>query len=456
MPDLRNRRLLASAFHAPRPSEVTFLDRALIAIDVHGAIASVLSPQDAGYAEGIASARAEGALVEWPRSAILLPGLIDLHVHAPQYPQLGVALDEPLEVWLNKYTFPLEARYADLAFARGVYERLVGDLLANGTTTALYFATLHQEATQALADVCLGRGQRALIGRVAMDNAKLCPDFYRDPSPEAAVAETRAFIEYVRMHPANGEGRVEPVVTPRFIPACTDAALEGLGRLAHECGCAVQTHASESDWEHSYVLARHGVTDTASLDRFGLLGRRSLLAHSVHVTFADMDLIRARQAGVAHCPASNAYFASAVFPLREALRRGLNVGLGTDISGGPSASLFDAARTAILSARLLESGVDPRKAVDARGGWPGARIDFREAFHLATAGGAKALDLPVGVFAPGRRFDALRIDCDAEEGGVRLWDNLDAGETILQKIIHGATRGNIGAVWVDGRQVAGA
>ena len=453
MSDLSNKVLIADAFHAPDASRVETLPRLLIRIDRAGVIAQTLRPDEPGYAEARAWAEREGTLVEWPERQFLLPGLVDLHVHAPQYPQLGAALDEPLEVWLNKYTFPLEARYADLAFARASYERLVGDLLANGTTTALYFATIHQQATRALADICLRHGQRALIGRVAMDNAELCPEFYRDPSPEAAIAETRAFIDYVRAHPGNGDGRVTPVVTPRFIPACTDAALAGLGALARECGCPVQTHASESDWEHGYVLARHGMTDSASLDRFGLIGRGAVLAHAVHLTGADMDLLSARGAGVAHCPASNAYFADAVFPLRAALDKGVHVGLGTDTSGGPSASLFDAARTAILASRVLESGANPGLAREARGGVAGARIDFRTAFHLATAGGSQALDLAVGLFAPGYRFDAIRLDADAEAGGVRLWE-ADAGEQVLQKIVYGATRANVTGVWVDGRAVA--
>ncbi len=452
MADLTNRVLLADAFHAPETTRVETLQRLLLRIDAEGMIAAIWRPGEPGYDEALASARREGLLVEWPAGHYLLPGLVDLHVHAPQFPQLGAALDEPLEIWLDKYTFPLEARYADLAFARASYERLVRDLIANGTTTALYFATIHQAATRVLADICLAQGQRALIGRVAMDHPDLCPDFYRDPSAEAAVAETRAFIEYVRAHPANTAGRVTAVITPRFIPACTDAALQGLGALACECGCPVQTHASESDWEHAHVLERHGVTDAESLDRFGLVGRRTVLAHGVHLTEADMDLLRARGAAVAHCPASNAYFAGGVFHLRAALRKGVHVGLGTDISGGPSASLFDASRTAILASCMLETGVDARTARAARGGVAEARIDFRTAFHLATAGGGEALDLPVGLFAQGYRFDAIRIDAEAAAGGIRLWD-FDRGEQILQKIIYGATRANVAGVWVDGRAV---
>ncbi len=201
-------------------------------------------------------------------------------MHAPQYPQLGSALDVPLEIWLQKYTFPLEARYEDMAFARHSYGLLVEDLLANGTTTALYFATIHQEATRALVDICLDKGQRALIGKVAMDNADECPDYYGDASPERLIEGTRALIDYVTVHPENGEARVLPVVTPRFIPSCTDATAEGLGAIARECGCHVQTHCSESDWAHGYALRAHGATDAEMLDRFGLLGRRSVLAHA--------------------------------------------------------------------------------------------------------------------------------------------------------------------------------
>ena len=115
--------------------------------------------------------------------------MVDCHVHAPQYPQLGLALDRPLEVWLDTYTFPLEARYADLGFAAPRYEALVDDLLALGTTTALYFATVHLDASKLLADICIDKGQRALIGKVVMDHPESCPDYYRDASAETALAD---------------------------------------------------------------------------------------------------------------------------------------------------------------------------------------------------------------------------------------------------------------------------
>jgi guanine deaminase len=454
MDHLRGKAIIASGFHTARRGDIDTFQNALISIGDDGSILSVLHLHDDNYGEQRDRHRAAGKLVTLPKGSYLLPGFVDLHIHAPQYPQLGSALDVPLEVWLQKYTFPLEARYADIAFARKNYRLLVDDLIANGTTTALYFATIHQEATRILADTCLEAGQRALIGKVAMDNADQCPDFYRDASPDEAMRGTEDLIGYIRSHPANAAALVKPVVTPRFIPACTDATLEGLGALAKQCGCHIQTHCSESDWEHGYVLERHGMTDTESLDRFGLLGRHTVLAHSNLITSRNMDLIGSRHSGIAHCPLSNAYFSSAVFPLKAALEKGLHVGLGSDISGGPSGSLFDNMRSALFVARLLESGVDPNLGPAERSRQSGVWIDFRDAFYLATTGGGVALDLPVGHFSPGYQFDAMVIDTAAESGTIRLWDDLDQGENVLQKIIYTASKSNIAKVWIGGRDVS--
>jgi len=455
MSSFRGKTFFASGFHAPEWGQVEYFADALLAIDSKGSITSILKPGDEFYAQTLEEARLSGRLEILGNGKYLIPGFVDLHVHAPQYPQLGNALDEPLEVWLHKYTFPLESRYCDAAFAERAYRLLVRDLLANGTTTALYFATVHQDATRRLADICLELGQRALIGKVAMDHPENCPDFYRDETPDAAVAGTSALIDYIRHHPDNGEALVHPVITPRFIPACTDAALAGLGALAKECGCHVQTHASESDWAHGYVLGRYGVTDTVSLDRFGLLDRLSVLAHSNFITEDDMELIRIRQAAVAHCPISNAWFAGAVFPLRAAVEKGLHVGLGSDVSGGYSGSLLENCRAAIMASRMFETGVEPDLEPGQRSKRAGARIGFREAFHLATAGGAKALDLPVGRFEPGCQFDALVVDTDVKAGTIRLFDDLDTPETILEKIIMTASRANIARVFIGGRLVSG-
>ena len=455
-PDLRGRVLCADVLHTPDRGRVQSLPGALVDVAPDGTIAAVTPADDPTHADRAAAAGHR--LVTAPPGTVLMPGLIDLHIHAPQYPQLGTALDVPLEVWLHQYTFPLEARYADTDFADRVYSRLVADLLGGGTTTAVYFATIHDAATCRLADICIDRGQRAFVGRVAMDHPDTCPDHYRDPSVAAAITGTRTVIDHIRAHPGNADARVRPMVCPRFIPACTDDLLTALGHLAQDTGTAVTTHVSESDWEHAHVATRMGCSDATALDRFGLMPPGSVLAHGVFLSDDDLRLIARRQAGIAHCPWSNAYFAGAAFPLRRALALGTPVGLGSDISGGPGATVWEAARTALITARMLESGTDASLPPDARSRHAGARIDAATAFWLATAGGAQVLGLPVGTIAPGQRLDAMLIDPAAPLGGLVDWPDLgpEAPERRLERILHGTARANIAHVFVDGRRVAGA
>ncbi len=446
-PGWRGRTVRGTFIHAPVRGEIEVLADAILRIDSDGRIETVART---GTDAHVALA-ATPNLIVLPADRFVIPGFVDLHVHAPQYPQLGQALDVPLEVWLGKYTFPLEARYADLDFARERYEVLVADLLAAGTTTALYFATQHLKATQLLAEICLAQGQRGLVGKVAMDDPAACPEYYRDASAAEAVADTRDLIAFVRALPGND--RVLPVITPRFIPSCTDEALAGLGALAAETGAHVQAHCSESDWAHGHALERYGHTDATALDGFGLMTRKTVLAHSVFLTDPDMALLRQRGAGVAHCALSNMYFANAVFPLRRALEQGVHVGLGTDISGGPAGTMFEATRAAVQASRMLEDGVDPTDSRETRG-TPGSRIDIATAFHLTTAGGGEALDLPIGTFETGQFCDALVIDPATPDGTIRLLGEADP-VAILEKTLYTATRPNLATVLVAGERVAG-
>jgi guanine deaminase len=448
------RAFLGDALHAPVRGQIESLTAALIVVGADGRISTMLRHDTPDGAAAAAQFRAAGNLTELAAGQYWLPGFVDLHIHAPQWPQLGKALDLPLEQWLHQYTFPLEARCADLHYAEGIYDSLVAALLANGTTTAVYYASIHLPATKSLAATCLRRGQRALIGKVAMDDPTQCPEYYRDKSADSALADTQAFLQYVRAMPSNASQLIQPVITPRFIPSCTDSLLAALGRLADESGCHVQTHCSESDWEHGYVLNRCGRTDTAALDAFGLLTRRTILAHGNFIDDEDAKTIVDIGAGVAHCPLSNVYFSDAVFPLRNMLERGVHVGLGTDIAGGASPSILENARQAIIASRNLESGVDAALSRSARGR-PGSHIDASIGFWLATAGGGIVLDLPVGLFKEGYQFDAIVIDASMPGSNLSREDRNTPTET-LQKIIYHATRSDLRQVWVAGRQVHSA
>src|SRR5271170_2129652 len=448
------RAFLGDALHTPVRGQVELLAGTLIIVGADGRISALLRHDTPDGAAAATQFRAAGRLTELAAGQYWLPGLVDLHIHAPQWPQLGKALDLPLEQWLHEYTFPLEARCADLHYAEGIYDSLVATLLANGTTTAVYYASIHLPATQSLAVTCLRRGQRALIGKVAMDDPSQCPDYYRDNSADSAVADTRAFLQYVHAMPGNTSRLIRPVITPRFIPSCTDSLLAALGRLATESGCHVQTHCSESDWEHGYVLSRCGRTDTAALDAFGLLTRHTILAHGNFIGDKDVKTIVGSGSGIAHCPLSNAYFSDAIFPLRSMLERGVHVGLGTDIAGGASPSILENARHAIIASRYLESGVDASLSRSARRR-PESHVDSSIGFWLATAGGGIVLDLPVGIFKEGYQFDAMAVDASMPGSNLHRADG-DTPAEILQKIIYHAARSDLRQVWVAGRQVHAA
>jgi len=428
------------------------IEQALIAVDHTGIICQICHKPDDAYLSLRSWAKKSGSLITLEKDQYLLPGLIDLHIHAPQWPQLGKALHLPLEDWLQRVTFPLEAKYSDLDFARTMYTSLVDSLLANGTTTAVYFGTIHLDANKILADVCHGRGQRAFVGKVAMDNPEQCPDFYMDKSSEQSARDTAALIEYIQTLPAEADQLVLPIVTPRFIPSCTDHSLKALGEIAATYDCHIQTHCSESDWEHGYVLARHGKTDTRSLDDFGLLTSKTVLAHSNFIDDADMRLIKLKGSGIAHCPLSNFYFSNAVLPVRRILDAGLNIGMGTDISGGPDPSLLQNCSAAVLASRALEDGVDAMRTATDRGR-PASRINFMEAFWMATAGGGVVLGKKVGRFAKDYAFDAMVIDTNSPSSNLMVWPDLDSPEDVFHKIVYNANRSNIRTVWVQGKVV---
>lgn len=426
----------ATILQTPHPDRLEVLEDQLITIE-DGVIMSV-EPSSAVAAD-----------TTLPDTVVLVPGLIDTHIHAPQWPQLGTGLDLPLERWLFEYTFPLEARYADLAFARQVWDDLVPSLLRQGTTTAVYYGSVHEPATVALAEACVAHGQRAFVGRVAMDHPEGTPDWYRDESPSAAVAASHRSIEAIDGLADNG-GLVRPIITPRFIPACTDASLEGLGELADATGALVQTHCSESDWEHGYVLDRFGTTDAEALRRFGLIRTHAVLAHATHLTKDDRNLLVATGAGVSHCPLSNAYFSNAVFPARRAIEAGLRVGLGTDIAGGSEPSVLGQCSHAVTASRMLDDGVDVTLPAPHRGR-AGSRIDITTAFWMATTGGAELLGIPAGLIAPGRVFDAVAIDRQRlpPRGGQ---DN-ENFERLFEQVVRNAGGNAIQQVWVNGRAI---
>lgn len=439
------RAILGNYFTTPTYGELAYEEKALILVNEAGMIEEILLSEAVGYEEALATQRAAGHLVELKDQEYLLPGFIDTHIHAPQWPQAGIALDKPLDDWLHQHTFPLEAKYDDIAFARRVYTDLVDQLLARGTTTALYFATIHKESSFELVKICADKGQRALVGKVVMDCPEGNPDFYRDVSTQQALEDTEAFIQEVRDYGRDVHQGVYPVVMPRFAPSCTAEALQGLGDLAKKYDCHVHTHCSEGQWQHDVTQERFGKSDTEALKDFGLFGPKSVMAHSNFISDEDAQIFMDHDTAVAHCPISNIYFANSVIPIRHLKELGVQVGLGSDISGGFSPSLYDNIRQAVMSSRQLEEGVD-RDLAQSERGVDNSRISVLQAFHLATAGGGEALDLPIGQIAKDYTADFQVIDAT----DLPSFEVFTDPEHELQRILYLADKENIRQVYVQG------
>lgn len=439
-----------TAFTCRKKHEFLILKDALFVIDSSGMIEKVILPYESTYERVWLAAENK---LELAKHEYLLPGMVDLHIHAPQWAQTGTALDIPLEDWLMTYTFPLEAKFSDIDYANQVYQDLVDQLLAAGTTTALYFATVHPAASYRLAEICNQKGQRGLVGKVVMDDTEMNPVYYRDQSAQNALEETERFIQKVQQLNETSRQGVYPVITPRFIPSCTDEALAGLGKLAQTYNVHIQSHCSESDWEHHYVRNRCGKNDAQALAGFGLLQDKAVMAHCNHLTDEDAQLFSQTGTAIAHCPISNAYFANGVLPAcRFSKDFDVEIGLGSDLSGGFSKSIFDNIKQAVMASRMLEDGVDVNQNPTKRG-VSNSRITLHEAFYFATAGGGESLSLPVGSLSEGFAWDALVIDTRAEGAKIPLFDSEENLDDIFQKIIYGTTPANIKQVWVQGALV---
>jgi guanine deaminase len=393
------------------------------------------------------------------RRRILIDLSIDTHIHASQYPNAGIFGKTTLLDWLNTYTFPLESSLSDATKARKVYSRCISRTLSHGTTTASYYATISVTSTNLLADLCLAAGQRAFIGRVCMDS--LAPAYYLDASPEASVKDTIATIDYIKsIDPSYNI--VSPIITPRFAPSCSTKLLTGLGKLAKETNLPIQTHISENAGEIALVkeLFPGHAHYTATYDNHGLLGPRTILAHAVHLSEDERTMISARKAKISHCPVSNSSITSGAARVRWLLEADIDVGLGTDMSGGYSPSILEAARQSLLVSRHV--AMNPDHGDDSK-------LSVEEVLYLATRGGAKCVGLEskIGGFEVGMEWDAqlIALSSVSTEGTLAAgeygeadfgmtdifgWETWD--EKVAKWVFSGDDR-NTRAVWVQGRLV---
>ena len=321
---------------------------------------------------------------------LIIPGMVDLHLHAPQYAYRGTKMDLPLLDWLNSNTFPEEAKYEDMNYAKAAYKNFVEDLKESPTTRAVIFATLHKEATLCLMDLLEKSGLETMVGKVNMDRNS--PDYLTEHSAEEALENTRNWLQAI----PEDYRHCHPILTPRFTPTCSDALMEGLGKIKEEEGIPLQSHLSENKAEIAWVKELCPGTKNygESYDRYGLL-QHSVMAHCVHTREDELELLKERECYICHCPQSNTNLQSGAAPVKHFLEKGAKLGLGTDVAGGANLSMFRAITDAIhvsklRSCLLLED----------------AAITVEEAFYMASLSGGGFFG-KVGSFLTGYEADFL-------------------------------------------------
>jgi len=365
-------------------------------------------------------------------SGFLIPGFVDLHLHAPQYENLGIGLDEELLTWLNKYAFPEEARFSDAGYAEEVYKEVVRRLWENGTTRSVIFGTAHKGSTEILLRLMKKSGLGAYVGKVNMDrnsSQELTED------TERSLEDTEAILDAYR-----NERLVKPIITPRFVPSCSPRLMEGLGRLAEKYDAPVQSHLSENTDEVEWVKELHPDCESYAhvYERYGLLRQnRTIMAHCVYCTGSEKELMREKGVFAAHCPISNTDLTSGIAPVKDFIAGGVNLGLGSDISGGHTLWMPEVLVHAIQVSKLYYLYKDKDCG----------RLTLPEAFYLATKGGGSFFG-KVGSFEEDYSFDALLIDdCAIIGQGKRSL------EERLQKFIYTGEKGCIIKRFVEGNEL---
>ncbi|WP_416772441.1 guanine deaminase [Pseudomonas sp. RHF3.3-3] len=345
-----------------------------------------------GHASELLPSLAADVEVSHYRDALITPGFIDTHIHLPQTGMVG-AYGEQLLDWLNTYTFPCESQFADPAHAAEVADIFIKELLRNGTTTALVFASVHPQSVEAFFEAAQKLDLRMIAGKVMMD--RNAPDYLTD-SAESSYTQSRALIE--RWH---GKGRLHYAVTPRFAPTSTPEQLTLAGQLLGEYpDLYMQTHISENlqeiEWVRELFPERKGYLDV--YDHYRLLGERSVFAHGVHLCDDECARLAETGSAVAFCPTSNFFLGSGLFNLPMAEKHRLNVGIGTDVGAGTSFSILHTLNEAYKVMQLQ-----------------GARLSPFKSLYLATLGGARALRLEerIGDLRPGSDADFLVLDYHA-------------------------------------------
>ncbi|RDC48305.1 guanine deaminase, partial [Acinetobacter sp. RIT592] len=326
---------------------------------------------------------------------LIIPGMNDLHCHASQFRNLGMAMDKELIPWLDNYTFPEEGKFKSIEYSDKVYKNFIKEVWRHGTTRIAVFATVHKDSSIRLMDLFKQSGLGALVGKVNM-NINCTDDLLENT--EKSISDT----EYILENYYNADELVNPIITPRFIPSCNSELLKSLGDLAIKYNVPTQSHLSENLGEIDWVKQLQPESEFYgdAYNRFNLFGQtKTLMAHCVYSCDKELELMKKNNVFAVHCPNSNLNLGSGIMPVRKFLDNDINIALGSDISGGHDLSIFKVMVNAIQCSKLL--WVNSNKQVDF--------LTLSEAFYMATKGGGSFFG-KVGSFEKNYDFDALVLD----------------------------------------------
>ena len=414
----------------------------LLSVDERGRIA---------YAGSAADRPTEAAAAIDLRPWVALPGMVDVHAHLPQVPNVGVGFALDLLTWLDRLTFPTERSWSDPAVA----ERLAGPIFEAfaraGTTTLLAYGVIYEAAMDVAFAAARDHGIRAILGKVMMDRITYDPDIEPTAILEQTLREAAALID--RWHGAD-DGRLGYAVTPRFAVSCTSDLLRESAALAHDRETWWQSHVSEDRGEVVEVgrLFPDALDYVDVYDRAGALGRRSILAHAIHLS--DRELARLVETGtrVAHCPPSNLYIASGIMPLARWSEAGLSIGLGSDVSGGPDLSIFSVMRVGAYAQNARRVALDDPRPILTPTGW----------LRMGTLDGARALGLDeqIGSLEVGKEADVIIVDPALTgplppELGADPDGFADDPDLLMSRLMFRPHPDMVRGTWVRGRRVAG-
>jgi len=379
--------------------------------------------------------RFAGAPVEDFGDCLILQSFADLHLHGPQYPMLGTGMDLQLLDWLNTYTFPTEAKFADTDYAREAYSKLAAELIAGGTTRVCMFSSLHTDATLVLMEELEKAGVTGYVGKVNMDRNG-APGLLQETTEESKT-ETLRWLEA-----CSDFKFIKPILTPRFIPSCTDELMAFLGELARERNLPMQSHISENLKEIAWVRELHPDCERYwdAYAKFGFLTDRTLMVHCVWSDEVERKAMKDAGVTVVHCADSNQNVCSGVAPVRTMLNEGMKVTLGSDIAGGDHLNMFD----------VIASSIRASKARHLMDNWETPFLTVAEGWYLGTSAGAAFFGEQPG-FAPGNPLHAIVLADDQ-----LLQPRPMTPAQRLDRCVYLRQPGAVRAVWSAGRKVYNA